>query len=178
MGPGGRWYGVATRSQISGPTASVVRYNNFPRLLASPMCRILGLPRIGYFGDYSFLFSKSIHAHALSTFRVFFRFLGTILKDKKCSVGPPNTFLGLHGVTPSVANGMKLSISVDKWKSARRGAQLAQLIEAQPIDHPSPDKLIGELSFAQTSIFGKFARSRAQLLSDKIREPPLPRVDQ
>ena len=172
MGPDGKWYGFIHRSQIFGSTASVIHYNTFSRLFSSLICRILGLPCLGYFGDFAFLAPQLIQDKALATFREFAQLVGTFLKDKKCSIGPSNTFLGLRGTMPSRSNGMKLTISIDEDKSIRWIKEISEIISAQSIAHCSLDKLIGKLSFAQTSVFGKFARTLAQPLYDKLHEIP------
>ena len=172
MGPDGRWYGFIPRSQIFGSTASVVHYNTFSRLLASLICRLMGLPCIGYFDDYAFMVPKPIQDLALITFKDFSSIMGTILHDRKCSIDSTNTFLGLRGVMPSKASGMKLSISLDKDKSDRWIELISGFIRAGSIDHSSLDKLIGKLSFAQTNVFGKFARTLAQPLYDMLHAHP------
>ena len=161
MGPDGKWYGFVPRSQIFGSTASVIHYNTFSRLLASLICRIMGLPCIGYFDDYAFLIPRSLQDVALKSFKEFCSLLGVLLKDSKCSVGPVNTFLGLRGVMPSLRSGMKLAISLDQEKSERWIGILKEVMKSRRIDHSSLDKLLGKLSFAQTTISGKFARTLA-----------------
>ena len=172
MGPDGRWYGLVPRSQIFGSTASVIHYNTFSRLLASLICRLLGLPCIGYFDDYAFLVPRTLQDLALTTFKEFCAILGVILKDSKCSVGPINTFLGLRGDFPSRRSGMKLTISLDQEKSFRWIELISDILKSPHIDHSSLDKLIGKLSFAQTTIFGKFARTLAQPLYDMLNAQP------
>ena len=172
MGPDGRWYGFVPRSQIFGSTASVVHYNSFSRLLASLICRLLKLPCIGYFDDYAFLAPTPIQELALSTFKEFSSLVGTLLHAKKCSIEPVNTFLGLRGSMPCRRSGMKLEISLDQEKSERWTELISQIIKAQSIDHDLLDKLIGKLSFAQTTVFGKFARTLAQPLYDMLNAHP------
>ena len=176
MGPDGRWYGFIPRSQIFGSTASVVHYNTFSRLLASLICRLLGLPCIGYFDDYAFMAPKPIQTLALNTFKDFSSIIGTILQDRKCSIDSTNTFLGLKGVMPSKKSGMKLSISLDREKSERWIELISGFIKAGSIDHTSLDKLIGKLSFAQTNVFGKFARTLAQPLYDMLHAHPFEEI--
>ena len=67
---------------------------------------------------------------------------------------------------------MKLSISLDQEKSERWIELISQIIQAESIDHSLLDKLIGKLSFAQTTVFGKFARTLAQPLYDKLHAHP------
>ena len=144
MGPDGKWYGFIPRSQIFGSTASVVHYNTFSRLLASLICRILGLPCIGYFDDYAFMTPKPIQDLSLITFKDFSSILGTILHDRKCSIESKNTFLGLRGVMHSKKSGMKFAISLDHAKSDRWIELISGFIREGPIDHTSLGKLIGK----------------------------------
>ena len=172
MRPDDKWYGFVSRSQISRSTASVVHYNALSRLLATLICRLIGLPCIGYFDDYAFLVPRPIQVISLITFREFISIIGTLLNDKKCSIGPPNTFLGIRGTMPRKASGVKLSISLDREKSERRVGLISQVIKDQSVDHGLLDKLIGELSFAQTTVFGEFARTLAQPLYDMMNAHP------
>ena len=81
-------------------------------------------------------------------------------------------FLGFEGRLPSRNSCTQLTISLDKEKSERRAALISDILRAGTIDHSSLDKLIGKLPFAQTTIFGKFARTIAQLLYDMLRAQP------
>ena len=63
---------------------------------------------------------------------------------------------------------MKLSIPIDSDKSTRWVEQISEFTQSKSIAHCQLEKLIGKLSFAQTSVFGKFARSLAQPLYDKL----------
>ena len=67
---------------------------------------------------------------------------------------------------------MKLTISLDRGKSDRWISLISDIVRSGSITHSSPDKLIGELSFAQTAIFGKFARTLAQPLYDMLHAQP------
>ena len=57
-------------------------------------------------------------------------------------------------------------------KNLRWADQLAQDIKDRSIDHASLDNLIGKLSFAQTTVFGKFVRPLDQPLYGKLHESP------
>ena len=56
---GGKLYGFTPRTQLFGSVASVLRYNVFSRLLFAIANRLLGIPAIGYVGDFAFHFPSS-----------------------------------------------------------------------------------------------------------------------
>ena len=172
QGPDRKWYGFISRSQIFGSTAAVVHYNTFSRLLVSLFVRLFGIPMIGYFDDFGFIVFETISAKALATFESFCSLLEVSLSKKKCSVGRINSFLGIKATLPAFANKFKLFLSLDDDKSAKWVELISEFIRSRSIDHKSLDKLIGRLSFAQTNIFGKFARSLAQILYDKLHAHP------
>ena len=82
-GPDGKWYGFLSRSQIFGPTASVVHYNTFSRLLVSLFVRLFGIPMVGFFDDFCFVVFPNVTDQALVTFIEFCRLLGAHLSSKK-----------------------------------------------------------------------------------------------
>ena len=172
QGPDGKWYGFISRSLMFGSTAAVVHYNTFSRLLVSLFVRLFGIPMVGYFDDFGFVIFQTVSREALDTFRDFCRIIGTSLAAKKCSVGTANSFLGIRAVLPSTSNAFRLSLSLDPEKAAVWSTLLEDYIKTRTIDHKSLDRLIGRLSFAQTNIFGKFARSLAQALYDKLHAHP------
>ena len=67
---------------------------------------------------------------------------------------------------------MALSISLPEDK-ARRWAEVASTVAiSAPIPHNDLEKLVAELAFPQTSIFGKFGRAMPESLFDKLKDSP------
>ena len=172
QGPDGRWFGLVPRSQLFGSVASVVHYNTFSRLLISLFVRIFGIPGVAYFDDYGFLVFAHLQNSAFRHFKEFCEILGVALSPKKCSISGTNTFLGLTGSFPSRCNSFRLSIKLDDLKAAKWIKSLEDIIRDRRVDHKDLDRLVGRLSFAQTNVFGKFARPFSQELYDRLHAHP------
>ena len=172
QGPDGRRYGFVPCSQLFGSVASVVHYNTFSRLFISLFVRIFGIPGIAYFDDYGFLIFAHLQDAAFNHFRQFCDLMGVELSPKKCSISNINTFLGLRGFFPSRANSFRLSVMLGELKAEKWIAHLQGIIREGRVDHKTLDRLVGRLSFAQTNVFGKFARPLSQELYDKLHANP------
>ena len=96
----------------------------------------------------------------LDTSQTFFHLLGIALKVEKARVGTTVSFLGLEGIAPHVRNGRKSEIRLTTEKARRRSSQLREALSANTISQVDLEKVIGRLSFSQTSVFGKFARAQ------------------
>ena len=78
----------------------------------------------------------------------------------KSEVGQAITFLGLLGTSPSKANGFTLLVSLPGEKRERSMVgPIASYLDQNSLSYKKMGKLIGRLSFAQTLLFGKFART-------------------
>ena len=85
------------KTQISGPTASALRYNVFSRILPSIINRIFGIPILGYVDDYGPPIPTYLGSAALQAIRDFCSILGVDLKKIKRIAIHINSFLGLLG---------------------------------------------------------------------------------
>ena len=91
------WYGFVTRTLIFGSIAAVLHYNVISRILVALTDRVLGIPLVGYFGDFAAMIRAVFGEDALRAFAEFCRLLGFQLKPVKSSVGNSPVFLGLLG---------------------------------------------------------------------------------
>ena len=57
--------------------------------MVSLSCAILGLPTVGYIGDFAFLAPSSISSDGQQAFQDFIHALLVILKDINATIGPP-----------------------------------------------------------------------------------------
>ena len=78
------------------------------------------------------------------------------------------------GAFPSPSDRFTLRVALDSDNAAKWYKLIKSYISAQPIDFESLDKLLGRLSFDSANIFGKFARSLAKPLYDKLHTPSFP----
>ena len=149
--------------------AAVPHYNVLPRLLAVLANRYLGIPMVGHFDDFAAIIRKVMGKEPLNVSTLFCALLGFQLKDGKSHVGPDIVFLGPLGHFPCLANGWKLPISLPGEKRAHRPALPSTYLKEGMIPHRCLGKLIGRLSFSQTAIFGKFARTQLRPMRQKFR---------
>ena len=165
------WFAFRPRTQLFGSIAAVLHYNCLSRLIASLACRILLIPTIGYFDDFGFLVNASDTAGAMDAFNEFFDILGLELKREKSAIGISNIFLGLSAQFPSPENSMTLTLSLSPDKATKWSESILEIIEAQSITHATLESLIGRLAFAQTAVFGRFARAMLKPLYAKLYAP-------
>ena len=107
----------------------------------------------------------------MDAFNEFFDIFGLELKREKSAIGTSNIFLGLSAQFPSPENSMTLSLSLSPDKAAKWSDSILAIIEAQLISHAALESLIGRLSFAQTAVFGRFARAMLKPLYAKLYAP-------
>ena len=93
----GKWFGRVTRAIVSGPVADVMRYNILSRFWTSPVCHMLGIPRVGYFVDFEALIRAGLEDEDLRVLPRFFAMLGFAPKPGKSSVRNAIVFSGLLG---------------------------------------------------------------------------------
>ena len=165
------WYGSKTRTQLFGSTAAVLHYNCFSRVIASLVCRILAIPMVGYFDDFGFFTRSADEDETMSLVNEFLSLLGVELKVAKSVIGNSNVFLGLSAFFPRPSNGMSLVISLPREKARRWARMIREIIATAHISHATLESLIGRLSFAQTSVFGRFARAMLKPLYAKLFSP-------
>ena len=161
-------YGFYSRTLVFGAVSAVLHYNVFSRILAEIFTRLFGIPLLSYFDDFGALIPTPLAEKALITFQNFCSYLGVVLKPAKAEVGRAVCFLGLEGTVPHKANGHKLEIRLTPAKARKWPELIASFLERGCIGFQELEKLIGRLSFSQTSVFGKFARTQLRPLYKKL----------
>ena len=162
------WNGFRPRTQLFGSIAAVLHYNCLSRIIASLACQILLIPTIGYFDDFGFLTAFSDSDATMRAFAEFFSPLGLELKTEKSIIGVIDGFLGLEAYFPCPPNRLTLSLSLSNDKATRWADLIDRILEEGAISHTSLESLIGRLSFAQTAVFGRFARAMLKPLYVKL----------
>ena len=76
---GGR-RGFIPRTRLFGSTAAALHYNCLSRIIASPTCRTLKIPRIGYYDDLGIISPECLIKDALGVFASFNKALSVISK--------------------------------------------------------------------------------------------------
>ena len=164
----GLWHGFVSRTLMFGSVAAVLHYNCFARAIATLATLLLGIPLVSYFDDFAALLPADLAQIALDVFTRFCSTLGFQLKPGKSEVGSRVTFLGLLGSFPAKTNSFKLGISLPEEKASHWAALIQEHIKARSISHQQLEKLIGKLSFSQTQLFAKFARTQLRPLYRKL----------
>lgn len=163
----GKWHGFRSRTLMFGSVAAVLHYNIFSRLVTAVFTRLFGIPLICFFDDFAALLPAQLAGKGLAVFTRFCELLGIRLKRAKSEVGPVITFLGLQGTFPSKSNGSSLSICLPIPKKKAWAALIASYLAQNRLSYQELEKLIGRLSFSQTMLFGKFARTQLRPLYQK-----------
>ena len=163
-----RRYGFLIRTMMFGAVAAVLHYNAFSRTLAELANFYLGIPLLSFFDDFGALTPSSLTLLALKTFTSFCSLLGIKLKSEKSDCGPRLTFLGIEGYFPCKANGMRLRVPLPETKAQKWAPLLQQVLTGRKIGIVELESLIGKLSFSQTCLFGKFARTQLRPLYKKL----------
>ena len=148
-----RRHAYVSRTLVFGSAAAVLRYNVLSRLLAALTNRRIGILLVCYFGDFSDLVRRVLGGKSLEVSSRFFPLLGFQLKPGKSMVGPSLCFLGLLGDFPSTGNNFRISISLTHEKRRRWPRFIVNFRREGKIPHSCLDKLIGKMSFPQTSLF-------------------------
>ena len=107
----GKWYGFVVRTLIFGTAAAVLHYNVLARILRALVNRYIGIPLVGYFGDFAAITPSVIGRPSMNAFSRFARALVFELRDKKFDLYGDVVFLGLLGSFPSARNGGQLRIA-------------------------------------------------------------------
>lgn len=104
----------------------------------------------------------------MATLAEFITIIGFELKIEKSAIGTANTFLGITDYFQQHSNQMSLAISLPRDKAYRWAKLISSVIQEKLIAHATLESLIGRLSFAQTAIFGRFARAMLKPLYAKL----------
>ena len=94
------------------------------------------------------------------------------MKDDKSQVGRALAFLGLWGEFPGPDNDMLLRIPLPEHKKTKWANITHEFASKGTVPHKDLEKLIGGLSFTQTSVFGRFGRTLLRPLHDKLKQRP------
>ena len=157
---------------LFGSISAVLHYNCFSRCLAVLVNKCLGIPLVNYYDDFGAYCPASILFEASSSFSKFSNSLGALLNDEKTKFGETIKFLGLKGVFPSIGNGMLLRIFLPKSKIEKWSTEVEEILRCGSVEHKPLEKIIGKLSFTQTSIFGRFGRTMLRPLYNKKNAHP------
>ena len=168
----GRWHGFIPKVLLFGSISAVLHYNCFSRALAVLVNRYLGIPLCNYYDDFGAFTPSPIKEQALRTFEMFSETLGADLNADKSKTKEVIKFLGLKGEFPQLASGMKLKIFLPRSKVIAWSDTILETISKGFIEHKPLEKLIGKLSFTQTSIFGRFGRTLLKSLHSKLHQRP------
>ena len=95
-----KWYGIVTRTLVFGAVAAVLRYNVFSRSASALVFRVLGIPTVCFFDDFSALVRLGLVDKAPEVFSRICQLFGIGLKPGKPSAGGAMAFLGLLGSFP------------------------------------------------------------------------------
>ena len=137
----------------------MAHYNCLSRALAVLANKIFGIPLLSYFDDYGSIIPETLGRPALETVDSFFNVLGALINDNKTDLGRKVVFSGITGEFPNSDNGTALSISLPLGKARSWSLMIQKAIGLGVIGHKELESLIGRLSFALTSIFGRFGRA-------------------
>ena len=163
-----KWYGFVTRTLVFVSVAAVLHYNILSGIWSTIFARSMLIPLLSHFDDFAALLRAGLAEKALSVFTRFCDILGFQPKAGKSSVGNKITLLGLLGTFPSRDSEGQLLISLPDEKRVSWSGAIKSFLAAGAISHSCLEKLIGRLSFSQTSLFGKFARTQLRPLYQKF----------
>ena len=164
----GRIYGCAPLTQIFGSGESVGHYNMFSRIMVTITNKVLGIP-VWYVGDFAYLSPLSIGPAAMQAFHQMADIVGVRMKKAKCSLGQTNTFLGVDGSMPETANNILLPARLPDGKSAKWAESIQDFPTSDATERAWMDKIVGRLSFTQSLVFGRFARTLMRPLYRKLK---------
>ena len=98
------WFGFAPRALLFGPIAAGMHYNVMSRILVDLANRCVGIPRVGYLGDFSAMIPKHLCECDLRVFAEFPELIGLHLKPAGPMVANAVVFRGLLGNFPPAAS--------------------------------------------------------------------------
>ena len=150
-----------------GAASAVLHYNVLSRLYGSMMCRLFGIPCIGYFGDFVSSLPRTLSLEGLEVFKRFHNALRIVVEDDKCDEGGQIEFLGV--VAQPSSGGVKVSISEERKQKLLECIREILCTGSFPRESAYP--LGGKLSFAQTMAFQKVGRSFFPLIYQHDRSP-------
>ena len=152
--------GVASyHTQLSGSTAAALHYKCLSRVTASLTCRVLKIPRIGYYGDFGIILPESLMKNAFGVFASFNKALIIISKEKKSGYGALTEFLGMVIRFRNDGGSVLASLPLAEEKIQ----ELVKMIEEPAGQNAASlarlQKLAGRLRFTRTAVMGRFGRA-------------------
>ena len=123
---------------------------------------------VGYIDDFGALPPSGIAKEDLFVSTQLCVRVGIVLKSDKSQAANKITFLGLLVGFPNSDSDFHIRISLRKEKAERWASAVEEIITQGAITRDPIGKLIWELIFSQTSIFGKFARTMTAPLYTKL----------
>ena len=160
------------RALLFGAVTAVLHYNCFARALAVIINLTLGIPALNYFGDFGALVREPNGAAALWMAENTSLTLGAPMETIKSLVDTQLTFLGLLGSVPDPEKGLILRAELPMEKITKWSSITREHITDGRITSKRLEKLIGKMSFTQTSVFGRFCRALLIPLRDKLNLRP------
>ena len=162
------WMALRPKALLFGAAAAVLRYNCFSRLLSVLSNLTFVIPLIGYFDDFGALIPYELSNDAIDTFVEVCATLGIHLETKKTEVGWGIIFLGIQGTFPRPANDMALVIKLPPKNAKTWRVMSERIIKAESVSRKELESVIGRLSIAQTSVFGRIGREMLSPLYKKL----------
>ena len=167
-----KWFAFVPKVLLFGAVSAVIHYNCFAMIFSVLANKISCIPAFNYFDDFGSLVPDIIKLAGLRVFLGFTTVPGAMTKDDKSQVDRALTFLGLRGEFPSPDNDILLIISLPEPKKEKWANITHEFASKGAISHKDLGKLIGGLSFTQTSVFGRFGRTLLRPLHDKLKRLP------
>ena len=131
-----------------------------------------GPPLLSYCADFGALVPNELAHEALQVFSEFTEIPKSDLNGDKSLCGSTLQFLGLTGQPPQISNGVILNIFLPEEKIFLRATLIEAINVKGSVQHKKLEKLIGKLSFTQTSVFGRFGRTPLRPLRRKLHSRP------
>ena len=127
-----------------------------------------------YYDDFGDLVRNELAQEALRVFSEFTEIPKSDLGGDKSLWWGALQFLGLtvDPLPPQISNGAILNISLPEGKILLRATLIEEIIAKGSVQHKQLEELICKLSFTQTSVFGRFARTLLKPLNRKLHSRP------
>ena len=142
----------------------MLHYNVFSRAITAPVNQLRGMPTVCYFDDFASPTHLVLGEKARSVFSRFCALMALQLRPGKSAAGNKIIVLGMLGCFPCAKNQFRPVISLTPEKRDKWTSLITSYMKGGQMPHRCLDKIIGGLSFSQTSLFGEFARTQLRPL--------------
>ena len=112
----------------------------------------MGIPCLGYCGDFVIIAPEDRIALALESFLLFNSLVELLMKDKKSEAGSALDYLGLFATMPDGSRNSCLKLAITMTRRDKLVKLLSQLTTKRSFPNSELDSLLGKLAFAQTSV--------------------------